>query len=35
MVGATVKISALQPQDPEFDPLLYQDLNFCVTFFPT
>ena len=28
MVGAVGKISAFQPQGPQFDPLLCQDLNW-------
>ena len=34
LVGAVGKISASQPQGPQFDPRLCQDLNICVTFFP-
>ena len=33
MVGAVGKISAFQPQGPQFDPRLCQDLNICQTFF--
>ena len=33
MVGAVGKISALRPQNPQFDPRLCQDLNICETFF--
>ena len=34
MVGAIGKLSATQPQGPQFDPQLCRDFNICATFFP-
>ena len=28
-------LHAFRPQGPQFDPRLWQNLNICVTFFPT
>mgnify|MGYP001793706266 CR=1 FL=1 len=33
MVGAVGKVSAFQPQGPQFDPPLCQDLSICRIFF--
>ena len=33
MAGAVSKIFAFQPQGPQFNPWLCQDLNICVTLF--